>query len=174
MEGYIKFMVARDGSIDPLQLDPEKYTGRIDELVASIDATDPDLTKFKARGGKLLLWTGLSDWLITPHNATAYYQDVVQKMGGQAAADEFVEYYTAPGVGHCGLGNGADKADLAGPIFEWIEKGAKPSATPIIASTMFPLPGAQPKSRPLCRYPQYPRYIGGEVNAASSFQCTAP
>lgn len=174
MEGYIKYMVARDGTIDPLQLDPAQYTARIDELVSLMDATDPDLGRFKARGGKLILWTGLSDWLITANNATSYYQSVVQKSGGQAAADEFVEYYTAPGVGHCALGNGADKVDLAGPMFEWLEKGSPPSSAPIIASTLFAVQGTPPKSRPLCRYPQYPKYVGGDANAASSFQCTSP
>lgn len=174
MDGYIRYMVAQDATIDPLALDPGKYTGRIDELVARMDSTDPDLSRFKARGGKLILWTGLSDWLITANNATAYYKSVVAQSGGQAAADEFVEYYTAPGVGHCALGNGADKVDLAGPMFEWLEKGSAPSTSPIIASTLFALPGTTSKSRPLCRYPQYPKYIGGDENAASSFQCANP
>lgn len=173
MEGYIKYMVARDGTIDPLQLDPAQYTARIDELVSMMDATDPDLSRFKARGGKLILWTGLSDWLITANNATAYYQSVVQRSGGQAAADEFVEYYTAPGVGHCALGNGADKVDLAGPMFEWLEHGVAPSSAPITASTLFVLPGTTSKSRPLCRYPQYPKYIGGDPDAAASFVCAS-
>ncbi|WP_232313985.1 tannase/feruloyl esterase family alpha/beta hydrolase [Ralstonia sp. A12] len=170
MAGYIKYMVARDATIDPLQLDPTQYTARIDQLVSMLDATSPDLSAFKARGGKLMMWAGQADWLITANNATDYYQQVVQKSGGQAAADEFLEYYTAPGVGHCGQGNGADKVDLVGPMFDWVEKDIPPRTSPIIAmSTMAPN-----KSRPVCRYPQYPKYIGGDPNAASSFACTSP
>ena len=174
MEGYIKYMVAQDASVDPLQLDPAQYTARIDQLVSMIDAVDPDLGRFKALGGKVILWTGLSDWLITANNATDYYQRVVQKSGGQAAADEFVEYYTAPGVEHCALGKGADKVDLAGPMFDWLEKGIKPSASTIVATQLMTPPGTKPLSRPLCKYPLYAKYVSGDPNVSTSFNCTAP
>lgn len=174
MEGYVKYMVAQNPAIDPLQLDPAQYTSRLDQLVSLIDAVAPDLSRFKARGGKLILWTGLTDWLITANNATAYYQSVVQKSGGQSAADEFVEYYTAPGVNHCATGTGADKVDLAGPMFDWLEKGIKPSASTITATQFIVPAGATGISRPLCKYPQYPKYVSGDPNAAASFVCTAP
>jgi len=172
--GGVRVMVARDPAIDALELDPAQYTARIDELVSMIDATDPDLSTFRARGGKLIVWTGLSDWLITANNATEYYQNVVQQSGGQTEADTFVEYYTAPGVAHCAQGNGADKVDLVGPIFKWLEKGVPPKTSPIIATTRFVPEGGTAKSRPLCRYPQYPKYIDGDPNEASSFVCTDP
>jgi feruloyl esterase len=172
--GYIKYMVAQNGAIDPLQLDPAQYTARIDQLVSMIDAVNPDLSRFKAHGGKLLLWTGQTDWLITANNATNYYKSVVQKSGGQAATDEFVEYYTAPGVNHCEGGTGADKVDLAGPMFDWLEKGIKPSSSTIIATQRTVAAGSTPASRPLCRYPQYPKFVSGDPNAAASFVCTAP
>jgi pimeloyl-ACP methyl ester carboxylesterase len=174
MEGFIKYMVAQNGAIDPLQLDPAQYGARLDQLASMIDAVNPDLSRFRARGGKLLLWTGQTDWLITANNATDYYKSVVQKNGGQTAADEFVEYYTAPGVNHCALGTGADKVDLAGPMFEWLEKGIKPSTSTIIATQFIVPPGAAAINRPLCKYPQYPKYISGDPNTAASFVCTAP
>ena len=132
--GYIQYMVAQDPTVNWLQVDPTQYTTRIDQLVDIIDAVDPDLSRFKAQGGKLILWTGLSDWLITASNATAYYQSVVQKSGGQAQADEFVEYYTSPSVQHCRGGTGADQVDLVTPMFEWLEKGTKPSTSAIVAT----------------------------------------
>ena len=182
-DGYMKYMVTQNPAVDWLQVDPAAYTSRIDQLVGMIDAVDPDLSRFKARGGKLLLWTGQTDWLITANNATAYYQNVVKSAGGQAAADEFVEYYTAPGVQHCFGGTGADKVDLAGPMFEWLEKGTKPSASPIVATrgvmsatstNAWDYDAPTTMSRPLCRYPQYPKYVSGDANAASSFVCTNP
>jgi feruloyl esterase len=172
--GYMQYMVTRDPSADWLQVDPLQYTNRLDQLVTMIDAVNPDLSRFKARGGKLLLWTGLSDWLITANNATDYYQRVVTSSGGQAAADEFVEYYTAPSVQHCRGGTGADKVDLVGPMFEWLEKGTKPSTNPIVATLTTVPAGTTPFARPLCRYPQYPRYVSGDPNQASSFTCTNP
>ena len=176
-QGYIQNMVAQNASVDWLQLDPTAYTSRIDQLVTMIDAVDPDLSRFKARGGKLILWTGLSDWLITGNNATAYYQSVVQKSGGQSQADEFVEYYTAPSVQHCGVGGGtgADLVDLVSPMFEWLEKGTKPSATKIVAKQSAPAAGATAVTRPLCQYPAYPKYKGsGDPNVDTSFTCTVP
>lgn len=172
--GYIKYLVTQDPDIDPLQVDPARYTDRIDYLVSLIDAVDPDLRPFKARGGKVLLWTGTSDWLISANNATAYYQSVVANSGGTAAADEFIEYYTAPSVQHCLGGTGADLVDLAGPMFNWLEKGIKPSSTTIIASHRGAAAGAAPVTRPLCQYPKYPKYLGGDPNVAASFACSAP
>jgi hypothetical protein len=172
--GYINYMVLQNPSVDWLQVDPAAYTSRIDQLVTLIDAVDPDLSRFKSRGGKLILWTGLNDWLITANNATDYYQRVVASSGGQAAANEFVEYYTSPSVQHCYGGTGADKIDFVTPMFEWIEKGTKPSATTIVATQMTAPAGTTPFARPLCQYPQYPRYVSGDPNVASSFTCTTP
>jgi len=173
-KGYMKYMVAQDPTADWLRIDPSKYTARIDELIKSIDAVDPDLSRFKAKGGKLILWTGLTDWLITANNATGYYKEVVAKSGGQAVADQFVEYYTSPGVQHCAGGTGADKFDFLAPMFEWLEKGIKPSTSPIIATQRTVAPGAMGASRPLCQYPKYPRYVSGDPNAATSFTCALP
>lgn len=181
---FMKYFVAQSASADPLQIDPTQYTSRLDYLVGLIDAVNPDLSQFTARGGKLLLWHGMTDWLITPHNTTDYYNKVVASAGGQAAADQFVEYYQAPGVDHCsnafagtriGVGQGADAVDLVGPMFEWIEKGVKPSSKKIVATDSLAAPGTKAMQRPLCKYPQYAKYNGsGDANAESSFTCTEP
>lgn len=181
-QGYMKYMVTRNPSVDPLQVDPMQHTARLEQLSTMIDATDPDLSRFKARGGKVLLWTGMSDWLISSKYTTNYYQAVVQNSGGQIAADEFIEYYTSPSVQHCSSGTGADKFDLVDPMFDWLEKGIKPSAKQIVATQreLDPigqrqyLAGTTPPSRPLCQYPKYPKYVGGNTQAASSFVCAAP
>lgn len=178
-QGFIQYMVTQNPSADWLTVDPAQYTNRLASLSSQIDAVDPDLSRFKASGGKLILWTGLTDWLITANNATDYYTKVVAASGGQASADEFVEYFTAPGVSHCsnavGNGHGADTVNLLGPLFDWIEKGVKPSSTGIVATQSNPLPGQAAKNRPLCKFPQYAKYNGtGDPNAAASFSCTTP
>lgn len=171
-EGYMKYMVTQNPSVDWLQVDPAQYTSRIDQLVTLIDAVNPDLSRFRARGGKLLLWTGTEDWLITAKNATDYYNKAVAAAGGKVEADKFIEYYTSPGVQHCLGGTGADVIDLAGPMFEWLEKGIKPSSSTIIATQRTSPAGAMPIKRPLCQYPAYPKYVGGDPNAAESFICS--
>lgn len=74
-EQFIKYMVTQSlvtqsPTVDWLQVDPTQYTSRLDQLVTMIDAVNPDQSRFKARGGKLMLWTGLNDWMITANNAT--------------------------------------------------------------------------------------------------------
>lgn len=170
--GYINYMVTQNPAGDWLQVDPAAYTSRIDQLVTMIDAVNPDLSRFKARGGKLILWTGLNDWLITAENATGYYKNVVKASGGQAAADEFVEYYTSPSVQHCYGGTGADKIDFVNPLFDWLEKGTKPSTKTIVATQTSVPAGTTPFARPLCQYPKFPKYVSGDPNAASSFVCS--
>ena len=44
-----------------------------------IEATDPDLAKFKARGGKLLLYHGWADPGPAPENTINYYEAVHRK-----------------------------------------------------------------------------------------------
>lgn len=173
-DGYVRYLVAQDAKSDPRTFDPAKNTARLDQLSAMLEAVDPDLSAFRAHGGKLLLWAGLNDWVISANNATAYYKAVVEKSGGQAAADQFVEYYTAPGVQHCAGGSGADVVDLVTPMFNWLEKGVKPSSSTLIASQFSMPPKPAPLSRPLCQYPRYPKYSGGDPNKASSFACTLP
>ena len=178
-QGFMQYMVTQNATANWLEVDPAQYTSRLAFLAGQIDAVNPDLSRFKARGGKLILWTGLTDWLITPHNATDYYTKVVAAAGGQAPADEFVEYFTAPGVDHCsnalGNGQGADAINLLGPMFDWIEKGVKPSTVGMVATQSNPPAGQTAKKRPLCKFPEYAKYNGtGDPNLAASFACVKP
>jgi len=177
-QGFMQYMVTRNPGVNWLEVDPEQYQSRLTALSGQIDAVNPDLNRFRARGGKLILWTGLTDWLITPYNAVDYYEKVVAAAGGPGKADEFVEFFTAPGVDHCrngrpgGTGQGADLVDLVDPMFDWIEKGVKPSTTGIVATQSNALPGQIAKRRPLCKFPAYAKYLGaGDPNRAESFVC---
>ena len=178
-QGFIQYMVTQNPSVNWLDVDPAQYTSRLAFLSGQIEAINPDLSRFKASGGKLILWTGLTDWLITANNATDYYTKVVAASGGQTYADEFVEYFTAPGVSHCsnavGNGQGADSVNLVGPMFDWLEKGVKPSSVGIVGTQSNPLEGQTAKKRPLCKFPEYAKYNGtGDPNAAASFSCVKP
>jgi hypothetical protein len=83
---------------------------KIEKLALFWDATDPDLQPFEKAGGKLFLWQGEADYSIPFITSDAYYQAVVQAMGGLSATQQFARYYALPGVGHCG-GNGPDSYD---------------------------------------------------------------
>jgi feruloyl esterase len=139
----------------------------IDRKIGFVDATDPDLKKFKAHGGKLLLYAGWGDTGITPKNTVEYYESVVNKMG-KAETNDFTRLFMVPGMGHCRGGNGPDTFDTIGTLETWREKGATPAA---IAATN----KTSGLSRPLCPYPQYAKYKGsGDLKDAANWACAAP
>jgi feruloyl esterase len=138
----------------------------INSKVGFVDAVDPDLQKFKARGGKLLLYAGWGDTGITPENTVLYYENLLKAMGPRQ--DDFVRLFMVPGMGHCRGGDGPNTFDTIGAMEAWREKGFTPTA----------LTGFNPQTsltRPICSYPQYPKYKGtGNLKEASNWTCTAP
>lgn len=143
---------------------------------ATGDALNPDLRSFASKGHKLLLWHGYADPALTVKNTSSYYQAVVNTVGGQSAADAFTRFYVAPGVNHCHGGAGADRSDLLTALDNWVSNGTAPST--LSAAQVSPA-GTTNFSRPLCAYPQYPRYTGpaNDANAAkqaSNYTCTSP
>jgi feruloyl esterase len=69
----------------------------VDEKTAFINAVDPDLSKFKARGGKILMYHGWNDVAISPQNSIDYYTSVLAKMGRNQG--DFIRLFMAPGMG---------------------------------------------------------------------------
>ena len=169
----VKNYLARDPAVNSLTYDFDGNPGALSALAALNDATNPNLHPFLGAGGKLILWHGGNDSALTVKATTEYYGQVVNAVGGRANADQFARFYIAPGVNHCAGGPGADSTDLLSALDQWVTRQRAPgtlSAVQRDATT-----GTVVLSRPLCVYPEYPRYKGnGDVNAASSFSCTAP
>ena len=138
----------------------------INSKVGFVDAVDPDLSKFKARGGKLLLYAGWGDTGITPENTVLYYDNLKSKMGKNQ--DDWARLFMVPGMGHCRGGDGPHTFDLIGTMEAWREKSVAPAQ----------MTGFNPQSglsRPLCPYPQFAKYKGtGNMKDASNWACTAP
>ncbi|HEX5421372.1 MAG TPA: tannase/feruloyl esterase family alpha/beta hydrolase, partial [Gammaproteobacteria bacterium] len=138
---------------------------RIDAATGFVDAVDPDLSSFKANGGKLLLYVGWSDPAITPKNTIGYYESVLGAMGSEQS--DWMRLFTVPGMGHCGGGDGPSSFDTIGVMEQWREQGVAPKE--IAAKN--PRTGL---SRPLCPYPQTSKYDGsGDVEDATNWSCTA-
>jgi feruloyl esterase len=138
----------------------------INSKVGFVDAVDPDLSKFKARGGKLLLYAGWGDTTITPENTVLYYESVLARMGKNQG--DFTRLFMVPGMAHCRGGNGPNTFDTIGTLEAWREKGVAPAQiTAYNPQTNL--------SRPLCPYPQYAKYKGtGNVKDATNWSCVAP
>jgi Tannase and feruloyl esterase len=181
-------MVYSDPQWDPKKFDVDHDMKVADDRVGpKLNALNPDLKKFKDRGGKLILYHGWSDAAIPPMATIQYYQNVVSKMGAKNAA-QFVELYMAPGMQHCGGGPGPDSfgqatvahadpsEDMSASLEKWVESGVAPKQ--IVAAKY--KSGTNPASgvvrtRPLCPYPQVAKYKGsGSTDDAANFTCAAP
>lgn len=157
----------------------EKKTAKI------LNSTNSDLSAFKVRGAKLILYHGWNDAAISALNTINYYNAVESKMG-QKETDAFSKLYMVPGLQHCGGGPGANSFGQLGEgasdpqhnmevaLVDWVEKGNAPSE---IVATKFvdddPKKGVK-FTRPLCPYPQVAKFKGtGDSNDAANFVCAA-
>ena len=134
-----------------------------------MEATDPNLAKFKARGGKLLFYHGWADPGPAPVNTINYILQVNRTLGGKQ--DDWLRLFLMPGVGHCRGGVGPDQADFVAALERWREAGTAPDQ--IRASRVNG--GRVDMTRPLCPYPQVAHYKGvGSTDDADNFVCKAP
>ena len=128
---------------------------------------DPDLSPYKARGGKIITWQGLADNLIMPNGTMKYYDTVTDVVPGVM---DFYRVFFTPGVGHCGGGPGPVPVDALGALVKWVEQGVAP-ATLLAASP--PLNGTV-RYQNLCPYPAVSKYSGsGDSTVASAFTCVS-
>ena len=166
-----RFIGRQDANWDPMTFDLEKDLALALKNAGFVEANDANLAKFKARGGKLLLYHGWADPGPAPENTINYYDAVNKKLGGKQ--DDWMRLFLMPGVGHCGGGVGPDQADFLDALEQWREKGVAPPQ--INASRPAGRGASTPMSRPLCPFPQVARYKGsGSSNDAANFSCAAP
>jgi Tannase and feruloyl esterase len=169
-DAYMKYFVTRDTTFPTLEFDvthANPYQERLAELSETVEAMNPDLSAFIAHGGKVITLQGLADEVISPNQTIAFYRAIVAKYG-QEITDSFMRLYMVPGFQH---GNGVfiPAWDALGALDGWVTRGIAPET---LAATDI-APATNGRSRPLCRFPAFPRYLGkGNVNLATSFRCS--
>lgn len=148
-------------------------------VFANINTDNPDLTAFRDRGGKLLMYHGTADQLIPVQGSLNYYNRAATVTGGIASTQNFYHFFLVPGMGHCsGVGSVNGRAGVSPPanpplpaagqlyaaLTDWVEKGVAPSTIPVTTpdGTI---------SRPLCLYPKKLTYLSGSTASAASFTC---
>jgi feruloyl esterase len=164
-----KFIISRNPKLDTMTFDPKQWQARIATVASIMDVSDVSLEKFKAKGGKIIMTHGTADDFITPHNSELYYERQVKQFG-KAGVDSFMRFYMIPGFGH-GFGPFNAKIDSLKALQAWVEKSQAPSGLTAIDGN----PNAN-RSRPLCEWPKFPKFIGaaGTESNAASFTCVEP
>jgi len=175
-DSTVKYYLAHDPKADSLRYSPwDRDRKAIDRMAALNDATDPDIRPFISRGGKLIVWQGGADAALSV-NSTIYYMAQMRNAVGASNAAASTRLYIAPGVNHCGGGPGADETDLLVALDRWVTKGAAPATLTAVRRNA---EGAIAETRPLCRYPRYPRYVGPVGSPAAArlkvnYKCALP
>ncbi|WP_126174225.1 DUF6351 family protein [Altericroceibacterium xinjiangense] len=122
-----------------------------------------NLNTFLGRGGKMMFYHGVSDFWFSPFATLDYYQRAAEANG--AAFTDASRFYMVPGMLHCGGGNSFDQFDMLSALVEWVEQGKAPAEVTARRSA------SPDQSRPLCPWPAYAAYTGGDPADASSFTC---
>jgi feruloyl esterase len=186
---FYMFKWALGANWDFATFDLDHDMDTLDARLASIlNANDPDLSRFKAAGGKLMMFNGTADAGVPFQSPLEYYERVVQAQGGDlSATQDFFRYYLVPGMGHCSsITGGPGVGDFGQPysphvpkdpqrdmllkLVDWVENKNAPDS---IVATRYADPAGTTVAleRPICSYPKVPTYQGGDATKASSFQC---
>ena len=170
-----------------LTFDWDKGTDDLLKKVAPYSNDSTDIRPFINRGGKLIMWAGWGDPNFPQYNTAHYYEEAAKTAG--ARAPDSMRLYLAPGVGHCGGGQGPNQLgqspstlnmkpshNLILALDEWVSKGTAPKeiiATKYSADDL--KVGYVARTRPVCPYPQVAKWDGkSSTYDHTSFSCVKP
>jgi hypothetical protein len=169
----------------------------LDKVLAPIlNVTNPNLKRFRESGGKMLMYHGWADPLISPQSSIDYYTRVVKLENGgnfnPRTTQKYFRLFMVPGMNHCFGGPGPHafgnqysgnivineppvdnrKYHALQALIQWVERGDAPEeiiATKYVGDT--PSQGIA-MQRPICPYPEVSKYRGnGSTRKAVNFSC---
>jgi feruloyl esterase len=137
-------------------------------LAADVPDDPSAFGAYFAKGGKLLIYHGFDDLVISPYSSIWFYEDLAQENGGYEKVQLNARLFMVPGMQHCVLGAGPNSFDTLSALEQWVEKGIAPDAIPATHST----DNAVDRTMPLCKFPEEAHYKGsGDKNNAASWSC---
>ena len=164
----IRHTIVQREDFDPYGFDLRPHAQRIAVLSRLFDATDPDLSRFAARGGKLIVVHPSADNAAPLTMSAEYFGSLVGTMG-QGAVDGFMRLYVPAGGSH-NVG-GTSQVNALAMLEDWVLRGRVPPDAPVAENRSIE-DGRLVNTMPACRFPAYPRYRGtGDPMQAGSFDC---
>lgn len=150
-------------------VDAEYLAALTDNEALGSTATYYNITTFVGRGGKQIFYHGEADPWFSANDTVRYFEQLGEANASVAPIEDYGRLYLVPGMAHCGGGERTlDSFDLLTPIVDWVENAVTPEE---ITATGRSMPD---QSRPLCAYPGYAHYSGGDVADADSYECRTP
>jgi feruloyl esterase len=137
-------------------------------LAADVPDDPSAFGAYFAKGGKLLVYHGYDDLIISPYSSIWFYEDLAQENGGYEKLQQNARLFMVPGMQHCALGAGPNSFDTLSALEQWVEKGNAPEAIPATHSTN----NMVDRTMPLCKFPEKAHYKGsGDPKSVSSWSC---
>ena len=170
---YLMFNVDPGPTYSLYDFNLDTDIGKLHEKAWIYNATDTDMSEFRNRGGKLILYAGTTDGTM-PYSMSYYYDRVAEQMRGLSRIKKWFRFFMVPGMGHCSGGPGPSTFDMLKALEDWVEHRIAPDRVIASHSTS----GVVDRTRPLCPYPQVARWNGrgglDGINHAENFKCVEP
>jgi feruloyl esterase len=176
-------------AINYTNFDFHKDVDKVDDLLAEpLNAVSADLSDFRRRGNKLIMYHGWADQIIPSQSSINYFNALVRHHshdddgtqqvrfdldGGNnlRKTQEYARLFMVPGMYHCLGGPGPNVFDAFTPLVKWVEQGVAPE-TIIATKFVNDKPPNVQMTRPLCVFPKVAKYTGnGDSNVATNFRC---
>jgi hypothetical protein len=165
---WLRYFYAKDPSLNLTDITREQFDDlflvAVNEYDSIIGTADPDLSRFRKAGGKMLSWHGMMDQLVPYNGSTDYYDRVLAK---DSKAQDYYRLFLAPGADHAGAGITVSDEESLDYIMTWVENGTARETLHAVGTTGLGVPAR----RDLCMYPRVQHYTTGDPSLPSSFVC---
>ncbi|KAK5656774.1 hypothetical protein OQA88_4322 [Cercophora sp. LCS_1] len=165
---WLRYFYAKDPSLSLTNIGRQRFDDlfliAVNEYESLIGTADPDLSRFRRAGGKLLTWHGMADTFLPVNGSIDYYDRVLAR---DAKAQDFYRLFLAPGADHMGTGITVSEEASLDYIINWVERGRANETLRAAGPTGLGVPA----QRDLCMYPRVQHYKAGDPSAPSSFTC---
>lgn len=156
------FITPHSPDFDTFAFDFDRDVAKTEQIAGIHNADRTDLSTFKARGGKMIIFQGVSDPVFSAHDLRDWFVQLGKDTVGR---DDFARLFMVPGMNHCGRGPSLDDIDPLTALEQWVENGKAPD---YLLSRGKAFAG---KEMPVCAYPKVATYTGGDADKAESFEC---